>query len=85
MPKQLKIDYSLCARAEKYATGENIHTLANLLTPYLVIPQLEEASVDSFRVAERRLRAFVTQIALSWEPRHIRAKLNRPEDANHAS
>ena len=72
---KLTIDYGLCARAERYATGEHVHTLANLLTPYLVIPKLDEACPESFRTAERNLRAFVTQITLTperrWEARLI--------------
>jgi hypothetical protein len=69
VPAKLTIDYGLCARAERYATGEHVHKLANLLTPYLVIPKLDEACPESFRTAEQNLRAFVTQITLTPERR----------------
>ena len=65
VPESFKVDYNLCARAEKYASGHRVHKLANLLTPYLVWPQLGDPSLrDEFLESERQLRAFVAQIAI---------------------
>jgi hypothetical protein len=65
VPAKLFIEYSLCAKAEKYATGEQVHKLANLLCPYLVLPDIDDSSVLEFEEAEKKLRAFVIDTMLS--------------------
>ena len=56
------VDYFLCMRAQTCATGAHVHTAANLLTAYLGEHALEDFVLDRFKMAENRLRAFVTRM-----------------------
>ena len=58
------IDYGLCSRVEKYATGEHVHTAANLLAAYLAEHAIDEFDLASFRAAEKRLRTFAASLSL---------------------
>lgn len=58
------LDYELCLSAERYATGEQIHTAANLLAVYLGEHSLAVTDFrpDRFYDAESRLRTFVRDL-----------------------
>jgi len=64
VPTRPPIDYSLCQRAERYATGEHVHAAANLLTIYLGEHACEAFRPECFAAAEVRLRAFVAKAVL---------------------
>jgi hypothetical protein len=71
VPKKPTIDHDLCIRAEKYATGQHVHTAANLLAMYLGEYELDEFAPERFTTAERKLRAFVSRLATSGPVLHV--------------